>query len=673
MRLVASGRGRTPWFRWWSGLRGWMAGGRESGLAAKPSPSSNGICRAILDALPYPVLCKDAQGAYLAVNDAYESRFGVQRAQLLGRSLLQTRHIDVDWELAHQAHLRVLSSRAAEQDERVLPAIDGERLCRIHRIPVQLPNGQTVLLVAIADKEDAHAPKRQDSGAGLKQAANWDANLLSLMSHEIRTPMSGLLGTLELLDHPHLSERQRMLLRVAGEAARSLLHVIDDVLDYARIEAGRLAIAWKPFDLRQVINEVVQARLPQATINGVRIDARVDADVAKYLTGDGERLRHLLDDLLRHALKFTFDEDVHIEVRVIEGADERQDIEISITGAGGEMGAEHWATLFDPSVETAGSIDKSGATDGLELVIVHRLCSLMDLSIRHQSESDQSTRVMLRGQFAMAEAAALEDASLVLTPDSDTAKPSEELRILVAEDHEIVREVLHRQLETLGWLCDVVADGEEALDALSVRPYALLITDCHMPKMDGFELVRQIRASESGSRLPIIALTANVLVDQERRCAEAGMDDMMTKPLRLATLADKLDHWVGRSILSASDVCDAISDETDGSDIAQVKTCLSKVFGDSYVAVLEDYIELAQSELERLSAALRMMDVDKLREVAHSVRGIAAFFGASHLAEVASSVESDQPTSDMLMRARQLESDLGGFTSALKQSQKTQG
>ncbi|MFK2919520.1 response regulator [Dyella koreensis] len=624
-----------------------------------------------MDALPYPVLCKDAQGAYLAVNDAYESRFGVQRAQLLGRSLLQTRHIDVDWEQAHQAHLRVLSSRAAERDERVLPAIGGERLCRIHRIPVQLPNGQAALLVVIADMEEARAPQWQDNGIGLKQAANWDANLLSLMSHEIRTPMSGLLGTLELLDHPHLSERQRMLLRVAGEAARSLLHVIDDVLDYARIEAGRLAIACKPFNLRQVIDNVVRARLSQATINGARIDARIDSDVATYLKGDGERLRHLLDDLLRYALKFTFDGDVRVEVRVIEEADGRQDIEIGVAGAGGEMGAEHWAALFDPSAEAAGSIDRSGAADGLELVIAHRLCSLMDLSIGHQSEPDQSARIMLRGRFVMAGAAEREDASFAITPDSGSTKLSEELRILVAEDHAIVREVLHRQLETLGWLCDVVADGEEALAALSARSYALLITDCHMPKMDGFELARRIRAGEMGSRLPIIALTANVLVDQERRCIEAGMDDMMAKPLRLATLADKLNHWIGRSMLSASVVSDAISDETDGSDIAQVKTCLSKVFGDSYVAVLKDYVELTQSERERLNAALRVMDIDKVREVAHSVRGIAAFFGASQLAEVASSVESDQPTSDMLMRARQLESDLGGFMSALKQSQQT--
>ncbi|SFS00928.1 PAS domain S-box-containing protein [Dyella sp. OK004] len=668
MRFVASGWGRELWSRWWVGLRGWMGGGRGSDFATEP-PSPNEICQVIVDALPYPVFCKDTQGSYLAVNDAYESRFGVQRAQLLGRSLLQTRHIDVDWEQTHQAHLRVLRSQAAEQDERFLPAIDGERLCRVHRIPVLLPNGQMGLLVAIADISGLAASKSQDSGAGPKLSANWDSNLLSLMSHEIRTPMSGLLGTLELLDHPHLSERQRTLLRIAGEAAHSLLHIIDDVLDFARIEAGKLAIAWEPFDLRRVIGDVMQARLSQAAINGVKIDARVDSGVAKYLRGDGERLQQLLEDLLRHAFKFTFDGDVHIEVRVTESAEEWQDIEIGVIGTGNEMSAEHWENPSDPSVEIARSIDKSGAADGLELVIVHRLCRLMDLSINHQSEPGQGARVVLHGRFAMTGTSEGEDAARVLRPDSDTSSSSEVRRILVAEDHAIVREVLHRQLETLGRFCDVVADGEEALAALSARPYALLITDCHMPKMDGFELTRRIRASETDSRLPVIALTANVMADQEKRCVEAGMDDMLAKPLRLAALADKLDHWIGRSMPATANISDAIPPQTDGSDIAQVKACLSKVFGDGYVALLKDYVELAQSELERLNAALRVMDIDKLREVAHSVRGIAAFFGASQLAESASLVESDQPTSDMLLNARQLESDLSGFALALKQSQ----
>lgn len=670
MRFVASGWGRAPWFRWWAGLRGWMGGSSGPGLAAEQSPSPNGICQAMVDALPYPVFCKDAQGSYLAVNDAYESRFGVQRAQLLGRSLLQTRHVNVDWEQAHQTHLRVLRSQAAEQDERVLPATDGERLCRVHRIPVLLPNGQMGLLVAIADVSGLHASKPWDVGARPKQTANWDSNLLSLMSHEIRTPMNGLLGTLELLDHPHLSERQRTLLRVADEAAHSLLHIIDDVLDFARLEAGKLAMAWEPFDLRQAIGDVVQARLSQATVNGVKIDAGVGAGVATYLKGDGKRLRQLLDDLLRHVFKFTFDGDVHIEVRAVESTDEWQDIQIDVVCSCSAMGAEHLVSSFDPASETAGSMDRSGAADGLELVIVHRLCRLMDLSIVHQGESDRGARVVLRGRFATSGPSGEgEDVSSVVMPDPDIYGSSETHRILVAEDHVIVREVLQRQLETLGWLCDVVSDGEEALAALIARPYALLITDCHMPKMDGFELARRIRASETHSHLPIIALTANVMADQSKRCEEAGMDDMMAKPLRLAALADKLNHWIGRSMPSVADVSDVFPADTDRSDIDQVKTCLSKVFGDSYVAVLKDYAHLAQSELERLNAALRVMDVDKLREVAHSVRGIAAFFGASQLAEAAASVESDQPVSDMLGYARQLEADLSGFTSALKQSQ----
>jgi len=488
-----------------------------------------------------------------------------------------------------------------------------------------------------------------------------ESGLLLQMSHEIRTPMNGLLGALELLDHPHLSGRHRALLQAAGESARSLLRIVDDTLDFSKIEAGKLSIAWQSFDIHRSIGEAVAAELPYASRKGLWLDTRIEAGVAGTLKGDDRRLQQLLGYLIRRALKSSSEGGVRIEAYATHGTREWQDIEINIADTGNEIDAGHLNSLFDPFAHAGGC-----TRDGLELAIIHRLCRLMDLSIRFQSEPIRGVRAVLCGRFAVV--GQEEHKVISAAPESAALGQGEAARILVAEDHAIVREVLRQQLTALGWSCDLVADGEEALTALAARPYALLITDCYMPKMDGLELARRIRASETDARLPIVALTANVMADQLERCKQVGMDDVISKPVRLATLVERLGSWLGATAEPARQVTDSTHTGVADSDVAQVSACLSRVFGDGNTDGLKEYIEITEFELGRLNAALRVMDADKLREIAHSVRGIAAFFGANQLAEVASSVEADQSASDRLMHARRLESGLNEFANALKQA-----
>ncbi|WP_266168007.1 PAS domain-containing sensor histidine kinase [Dyella subtropica] len=609
--------------------------------------------QAMLDAVPYPIFCKDAQGAYLAVNHSYEIQFGVQRMQLLGRSLLQTRHIDIDCDQVHRADLRVLRSHVAEQRELILPVAGGDRRCYHARLePLELSDGHGALLGVLVDTIERRE-KAESTTTG--------ANFLAMMSHEIRTPMNGMLGTLELLDHSGLSERQRTLLQTAGESSRSLLRIIDDILDLSKIETGKLSIVWLPFDLRLAIDATASMLLSQASSKGLQIDVRVERRVAKSLSGDDVRLRQVLASLIRQTIKFTPEGRVHVDGRVLDEAEEWQDIEISVSNTNVGIAAAHWTSRFDPIAQCTSSNGQDCDSEELWLAVAHRLCGLMDLSLRVESEPEGGSRAIVRGRFAVAERHSATEAIGQVNADRPW--------ILVAEDHSLVRDVLRHQLAALGWPCDLVNDGEAALAALANKQYALLITDCYMPKMDGFELTQRIRAGETDSRLPIIALTASVMAEQVNNCLASGMDDVMAKPLRLGTLADTLHRWITGTSVQLPACPDDIARTGDAtSDIAQVQASLARVYGDDVTAVLKNYTHLAEAELGKLNEALTVLDTDKLREVAHSLRGMAAFFGANQLAEVASSIESDTQASDVLVHARELESYLSGFTVALKQA-----
>ncbi|MGX5729202.1 ATP-binding protein [Pseudoxanthomonas beigongshangi] len=529
--------------------------------------------------------------------------------------------------------------------------------------PRPLPDGTLEWSGYWIDIDAAHAQEQalHDAKARAESAAATKAAFLASMSHEIRTPMAGVLGLIELLARTPMNREQSHMLRLADDSAKAMLHILDDILDYSRIEAGRLAISRRPFDPRALVDSVAGLFSARAQEKHLRLHVVQDRRLAGRLLGDAIRIRQVLSNLVSNAIKFTGTGEVVLTLMVVDDQDHQQRIRFTIADTGIGIARDDLAQLFHPFVQ-AGTPDSpaSGGT-GLGLAISRRIATLMDGDLHLVSEPGVGTeavfelslpvaerlqplpafrgrRAWLRssdawrdeGLFHSLSALGFEvlrgDGHAGQTPPEDmdllvidacalsptdcrpgmpcirvdlqgprtdvsgktcVALPGDPLfhhaiadacrealgtqeaaeaagalpagvgagagaggRILVAEDHPVNRALIARQLERLGYAHRVVENGEQALAELASGGFDLLLTDCHMPGLDGFALARRIRETEDpGRHLPIIALSASALPEQVQRCLDAGMDDFLAKPVQLDQLDGKLEHHLRKPIL----------------------------------------------------------------------------------------------------------------------------
>jgi PAS domain S-box-containing protein len=373
------------------------------------------------------------------------------------------------------------------------------------------------------------------------------SNFLATMSHEIRTPMNGVLGMLELMESTSLDAGQRETLHVVRDSANALLGLIDGVLDFSKIESGQLDIHATPFDLRQMATQCLMLYRESASKRGLSLEADVDAALAPCLIGDSLRIRQIINNLFSNAIKFTSRGLVTLCIRVQAADGGSQTLSISVKDTGIGIDSEVQERLFQPFVQAeAGTTRRYGGT-GLGLSICKHLTDAMGGTLILTSAPGAGTTVTLTLTLPLAnqsqtDAATRNDAPAV-APAIKTGR-----RVLVAEDHPVNLRVIARQLKQLGFESDLANDGREALALWKKGDYAALISDCHMPEMDGYELSREIRAAEAAAGtevpMPIIACTASALAEEGERCLAAGMNDVMVKPVSVATLQAHLAKWV---------------------------------------------------------------------------------------------------------------------------------
>jgi signal transduction histidine kinase/ActR/RegA family two-component response regulator len=386
------------------------------------------------------------------------------------------------------------------------------------------------------------------------------SSFLAAMSHEIRTPMNGVLGLLELLSLTPLDDRQRSTLSVVCESARSLLRIIDDILDFSKIEANRLEIHPVPASVFAVVDRARQIHSGNASSKGLLLHARVDPAIGACLRFDPLRLGQILNNFLSNAIKFTDAGSVNLEVQLAGREDGLERLRFIVTDTGIGITEQQQARLFQPFMQGDDGIASRFGGTGLGLVICRRLSELMGGTTEMASEPGRGTSLTLSLAFPVADAAELpkpESAGLIERLNALVARrrpaptqrqaEAEGSLLLVVDDHPTNRMVLRSQVNSLGYACVTAADGREALQAWRSGRFAALITDCNMPEMSGYELARAIRREEAGSagtRLPIIACTANALDTAAAVCADAGMDDYLVKPVTLSELSQRLDRWL---------------------------------------------------------------------------------------------------------------------------------
>ena len=400
-------------------------------------------------------------------------------------------------------------------------------------------------LEAMVAKRTAELLRAKEAAEQSNRAKNI---FLATISHEIRTPLNGVLGMTSLLIEGELPAAQRNNAQIIATSADHLRIVLNYILDVSKIESGLLAIEEVPFEPADIVTSVKHILAPKAAERRLEFTTTIDPAIKGSLIGDPVRIRQILFNLVGNAIKFTDAGSITLNVRQLESTPTSQRLEFSVCDTGIGIAEEDQPRLFQTFAQLDGSSTRKFGGTGLGLSICRRLVDLMNGVISVQSQPGQGSTFTVTLNLLQFEptANATQNAARAATliPFAATA------RILVAEDNSVNQKVILQHLKRLGVQADLVADGQEAVDAIARQHYDLVLMDCHMPVLDGISATHEIRRLEKSRglpHLPIVALTAGIL-DREA-CLAAGMDDFLSKPFRPEVLRQILQRLLksGRS------------------------------------------------------------------------------------------------------------------------------
>ncbi|CAA7624801.1 response regulator [Magnetospirillum sp. SS-4] len=479
----------------------------------------------------------------------------------------------------------------------------------------------------------------RDAVIAAERATRAKSAFLAMMSHEIRTPMSGVLGMIDLMGDTPLTDEQRRMLRVSRDSAQSLLRVINDILDFSKIEAGRMEVECIPLSVRAIIEGVAATLGHAADARNVRLTHAVEPAVPAWVGGDPVRLRQILFNLAGNAVKFT-PAGGAVAIRGWSGGDGRLRIEVTDTGIG--MSADQIGRLFKPFSQADLSTTRRFGGTGLGLSICRRLADLMGGEIAVASVEGQGSAFTLDlPAQAVEPPAETEDGCPTRSPAWGRTLPADAAEaerlgrlVLVAEDNETNQDVIRRQLARHGVMAEIAGDGRKALDAWRARRHPLVLTDCYMPEMDGFQLARAIR--DDGGRCPILAVTASIGAEDIEACRDAGIDDWLAKPVEPERLLAALARWLPAWVDGEPSRPPSAAAPHPPSPALFDPHALAAMVGDDPAAiaeVLRDFIEPAGRMAADIQTALAGDDPQAAGRAAHKLKSSARAVGTQLLAD----------------------------------------
>ncbi|MFZ5499654.1 MAG: PAS domain S-box protein [Pseudomonadota bacterium] len=512
---------------------------KQAEIAAKQSET---YLRAILDCLGEGVYTLDRQGRCVFINAEGARLLGYAAEELIGKLLHEAiHHHRPDGRPLPAAECPIhlaMQQRIYRSEAEVFFCKDGAPLpVKVTGAPLPQDGPFGGSVAVFSDRRIAVETERRlnEAKEAAERAARLKSEFLAVMSHEIRTPLNGVIGMAELLLDTPLSAEQREQAQTIRDSAASLLGILNDILDLSKIEAGGFVLHRESFSPAELIASIARMFAPLAEKKGVRLITQSEAGLPSSLLGDALRIRQVFVNLVGNALKFTERGEVSVRLAWRDG---RLRGEVIDTGIG--IPNEVLPRLFQPFAQADASTTRRFGGTGLGLALCKRLVELMDGEIGVESCAGEGSTFW----FEIPCPLAAEPAALDHEPAPPVAQ--RQGRVLLAEDNAVNRRIAEAMLGKLGHAVTSVADGRAAVEAWRNGHFDLVLMDCMMPEMDGYQAAREIRRleAERGGHTPIVALTASVLEADRERCFAAGMDDFLPKPVTRAALEDKLSRWL---------------------------------------------------------------------------------------------------------------------------------